>query len=157
VNAGTLLALALAPAAPAGKDSGGGDTAALQGAWAVEAYTMGGLSAPAVVLADMAVTIDGDVLKAGPTPAAIYRAGGGVVWGLDPGPDFRLKVDPTARPRRVDLRVDTPDGPKAYPGIYRVDGDRLTVCYATGGDRPAEFRAGAGSARVLVELGRRER
>jgi uncharacterized protein (TIGR03067 family) len=118
---------------------------------------MGGLSTPAVVLADMAVIIDGDVLKAGPTPAATYRAGGGVVWGLDPGPDFRLKVDPTARPRRVDLRVDTPDGPKTNRGIYRADGDRLTICYATGGDRPAEFRAGAGSGRVLVELRHRKR
>ena len=155
MNAVTLLALALGPAAPAAKDAGGGDTAALQGAWAVEAYTMAGLSAPAVVLADMAMTVDGDVLKPGPTPAATYRAGGEVVWGLGPGPDFRVKLDPAARPRRVDLRVDTPDGPKAYPGLYRADGDRLTLCYATGGDRPAEFRAGAGSARVLIELRRR--
>ena len=157
MNAVTVLALALGPAAPAAKDAGGGDTAALQGAWAVEAYTMAGLRAPAVVLADMGVAVDGDVLKAGPTPAATYRAGGEVAWGLEPGPDFRVKLDPAAGPRRVELWVDTPDGPKAYPGIYRVDGDRLPICYATGGDRPGEFRAGSGSARVLIELRRRNR
>jgi uncharacterized protein (TIGR03067 family) len=42
----------------------------------------------------------------------------------------------------------------AVLGIYMLDGDNLTICFARGKERPTEFTAGAGSERMLIKLKR---
>jgi len=52
---------------------------------------------------------------------------------------YGMKIDPTARPMTFDLRGIDPASVKgrSYEGIYRVEGDRLTMCYSS--KRPANF------------------
>lgn len=56
------------------------------------------------------------------------------------------KLDPTKKPKTIDIS-DT-DGPfkgKTVLGIYELDGNEFTICYAPPGkDRPKNFSAKAG-------------
>ena len=59
--------------------------------------------------------------------------------------------DPAARPPRIDFNTP-PAGPLVL-GIYRVDGDRLTICDA-GPDQPRPAAFASGPGRSLVHLRR---
>jgi uncharacterized protein (TIGR03067 family) len=61
--------------------------------------------------------------------------------------DGTHKVDPTKKPKTI----DSTDGDNTMLGIYRLDGDELTICVAGAGkDRPTEFTGKAGSGQVLL-------
>jgi RNA polymerase sigma factor (sigma-70 family) len=67
------------------------------------------------------------------------------------------RVDTTATPGTIDVTLDR--GPAAGTtarGIYRLEGDTLTLCYALGGSRPAEFRSPRG-ARIVLTVWKREK
>jgi RNA polymerase sigma-70 factor (ECF subfamily) len=68
-----------------------------------------------------------------------------------------LKLDPTRKPRAYDAKGTDPEGQTHETvGIYKIEGDTLTVCYvAAGKDRPTEFKADAGSEAV-VQVFKRE-
>lgn len=54
-------------------------------------------------------------------------------------------VDPAKRPKEIDFRVTNPEGQQeTLKGIYKFDGDTLTVCKRNvdNADRPTEFKAG---------------
>jgi uncharacterized protein (TIGR03067 family) len=55
--------------------------------------------------------------------------------------EYRLQLGPTEHPTWVDLAADRL-GEKTLPGIYSLDGDTLTICYAYNPDlpRPTEFK-----------------
>jgi uncharacterized protein (TIGR03067 family) len=60
---------------------------------------------------------------------------------------FVLAAEKT--PREIDLRTST--GKKTLSGIYRLEGDVLTICVNTNGKgRPADFQPQEGSAGQLV-------
>ena len=66
------------------------------------------------------------------------------------------KFDPTAVPPALDY--NTPPAPPASPvllAVYRVDGDRLTVCRANlGKPRPTELASPPGSGLLVVRFRR---
>lgn len=60
-------------------------------------------------------------------------------------------LNPARQPREIDLI--SPDE-RILPGIYRIEGEQLVVCYDDGADptRPTEFESKPGSSRMLLRL-----
>jgi uncharacterized protein (TIGR03067 family) len=139
---GSLLLVALAVGAPALKDK---DPTGLVGEWVVESCVQAGN--PVRYPDEATITLGPDgrfafAVRGFPTNVARYVA------------------DPTANPPRFDLRRDDlppgwPLGDREWVGIYKRDGDRLTICYRRWQDlRPADFRAEKGSGQNLMVLRR---
>jgi uncharacterized protein (TIGR03067 family) len=66
------------------------------------------------------------------------------------------EIDPTKKPRAVDLTVTEGDGKgQTALGIYEFSDDTRKVCLAPAGkDRPTEFSSKAGSGHILTVLKR---
>jgi uncharacterized protein (TIGR03067 family) len=69
-----------------------------------------------------------------------------------------LKLDPAKKPKAYDAKGTDPGGKtQESVGIYKFDGDKLTVCFALlGKERPTEFKAEAGSD-AIMEVFKREK
>jgi uncharacterized protein (TIGR03067 family) len=66
---------------------------------------------------------------------------------------WTIRLSPSAAPCQIDRKeIDTHT---VMRGIYRFDGDRLTLCYVQYGERPAEFDAG--TSNWLMVLARTSR
>ena len=58
-----------------------------------------------------------------------------------------VKLDPTKTPGQIDVTWNGPGGARTDKGIYMIEGDTLTICYAIPSkvkDRPTEFKTGEG-------------
>jgi uncharacterized protein (TIGR03067 family) len=84
--------------------------------------------------------------------------------------EYRLRVSPKAVPSQMDWRPAEPkEATWSHRGIYKLDGDKLTVCVLSRfeaddeKDRPSEFRTKAGretgeaAGNVLLVLERKGR
>ncbi len=61
-----------------------------------------------------------------------------------------IKLDPSTKPTSIEFK-DTHN--EKNPGIYLLDGDKLTLCFAKGkGAQPKEFQSTKASDTVLIEL-----
>ena len=73
----------------------------------------------------------------------------------DSGREMKYALDATKKPKGIDLKKD--DGGTSE-GIYKLDGDELTICVVAGkrsdkaAERPAEFKASKGSKHSLFVL-----
>ena len=108
------------------------------GEWVVQSRTTGGRAIP---------------LTAVPT-RLVFRADGTytfVVNGQDPDPDgHKFKVNPKTDPAEIDFE---PREKPAYPGVFKIEKDTLTVCINPAGDaRPTTFESAAGSKTTLYVL-----
>src|SRR5215211_6488257 len=109
----------------------------LQGVWRAVRIETRGSSVPEGLTASVRYTFDGDRIT---LMEGDQEAGEGVI-----------RLDPAAQPKAFDFTAT--GGPQVGMtalGIYRVEGDALTMCM--GVERPTEF-TGAGEA-ALVELTR---
>jgi uncharacterized protein (TIGR03067 family) len=62
------------------------------------------------------------------------------------------RIDPATRPKSIDITFSEGEGKgKTSLGIYKIEGDRLTICRAAPGKaRPAEFSSSVGSGHTLM-------
>lgn len=62
------------------------------------------------------------------------------------------RIDPGRKPAHIDRLADgTPGAKVVNRGIYRLSGNRLTICWGAGGSRPKDFVSRLGRSAV-VEL-----
>ena len=138
MNPSLLLGLALAVGAPAVKDPPKKDAPSIAGEWVAVSVEAGGKGQdfPDREFA-FTLTADGKFLirraKGGETAEGVY------------------KLDPKKSPPEIDVSYPQDQGETPLLGIYKLDGDALTLCLAEGKDarRPTKFESPAG-ARVMV-------
>jgi uncharacterized protein (TIGR03067 family) len=124
--ASAALSLAFAPAPLPKPDSNKVDLKAMQGKWTRTLLVMGGSTTRQARGAEVTVTLKGDRME--------FSASD--VW--------KLTLDAKARPRRIGLRGAVPRVAKhLFLGVYRLEGDKLTICCRpvpdAKGKRPASF------------------
>jgi RNA polymerase sigma-70 factor (ECF subfamily) len=141
----TIVALGLAVGLALGADGPGADEAAkdleqFQGTWTLDSMEVNGVKIAAEAMKKQGHAITLTVRE----DKVTLESKRGDVTGT-------IKLDPAKKPKAYDSKGTDPDG-KTHEavGIYKIEGDVLTVCYVvTGKDRPTEFEAGAGSEAVL--------
>lgn len=111
-----------------------------QGTWTVEAFESAGVATPAEIRSTIERVVEGDHVT--------WRRQGKAFAGTT------MVLDPAAEPMAIDLVPDGgPSRGEKVLGIYRREGDRLTVCMAAPGDpRPTAFDAPKGSGRTFYVL-----
>lgn len=115
-----------------------------QGVWVAERFVRDGKETPAEIVRSITRTVEKDH----------------VVWKRD-GKNFAgttIVLDSSKMPATIDV---LPDGGPARGervlGIYKRDGDRLTICMADPDrPRPREFKAEEGSRQTLMVFTRRK-
>jgi uncharacterized protein (TIGR03067 family) len=65
-----------------------------------------------------------------------------------------LILDPSTKPASIDIFGLNEEFPFGGQGIYKLDGDTLTLCWGTGAVRPADFATKAGDSVTLCVLKR---
>jgi uncharacterized protein (TIGR03067 family) len=130
-----LLGVALVVAAPAPKTEAKKDPPTVVGTWVPESGTVGGKADRPPPGTTFEFTADGTLL---------------IAAEVNPKPEVTsYTTDPKKEPAEID--VVGPGGKKEPPilGIYKIDGDTLTLAMSKDGTRPTKFESPAGS-RVMV-------
>ena len=141
VAASLVLAgsLGLSIAAPAPKDDKE-DMKKFEGDWAFTAWESAGQTLPQAAL-DMAKwTVKGDKYT--------FEMG-------DQKEEGTIKLDPAKKPATIDFAITSGnDKGKDQPGIYKVDGDSITICLARPGgkERPTDFKSTEDNGFILVTI-----
>ena len=138
------LSLTLAAADPK-EDPGKKDLAAMQGDWACDRMERDGMKFPDEAAQAYFRTVKGKAYT-------VYRFKKAVGKGT-------FTLDATKSPRQIDLTLgDGPAKGKTVLGIYKIDGDTLTLCYGgPGGKRPAEFATKEKSGHTLAVWSREKK
>jgi uncharacterized protein (TIGR03067 family) len=145
-----LLAVAIAIAAsctqaPEAAPDLKAELARHQGVWRCASLRRDGKEADQAVVRPITRSVDGDR----------------VVWRRD-GKSFSastIVLDPGADPKTIDVHADGgPGRDKVVRGVYKIEGDRLTLCTADPDEpRPDAFRAEAGDRWTLMVFEREEK
>jgi uncharacterized protein (TIGR03067 family) len=119
------------------------DAAALQGTWHIVTAELGGVKQPPEVVTNIVLKI----------------ADGKYEVIVNGHPDKgTCKIDPSTKPKNMDVSgTEGPNTGRSIPAIYKVAGDKLTICYGLrGAPRPAEFKSNPGTQQYLVVYERKK-
>ena len=123
-----------------GKDEAPKDEQKILGTWALVSGEEGGQKAPPERLKDATVT---------------FAEGGKLTVKMgERDQEFTFKLDPAKKPKEFSA---TNDQGRTLLGIYKLEGDTLTVCFDRSGERPAEFASKEGTTVVLDVLKREKK
>ncbi len=144
----TVLVVGLALGADTPReDEAAKDLKQFQGTWTLESLEANGKK------------IDGEIMKKAGQQINLVVKGDQVTLKVSRGDlTGTIKLDPSKSPKAYEVKGAGPEG-IAYDsfGIYKIDGDTLTVCYAAAAkDRPSEFKADAGSD-VALQVWKRDK
>jgi uncharacterized protein (TIGR03067 family) len=134
------VGLALEADAPRGEDAAAKALQQFQGTWTLEAVEANGMK------------LDAQAMKnAGQEIILIVREARFTLKLKRGDMEGTLTLDATRQPRAYNAKGTDPEGmTHEVVGIYKIDGDTLTVCaVAAGKERPTEFKADAGSEAVI--------
>lgn len=143
VTLGTLVVgLGLVAAAPGDKDKKDekGDLKKFEGNWVFAAWESAGEALPAEARETAKLSIKGDKYT--------FEFGGMTEEGT-------IKLDAGKKPATIDLSItDGQDKGKNQVGIYKIDGDKITICLAAPGapDRPTEFKSTEDNGFILATV-----
>jgi uncharacterized protein (TIGR03067 family) len=120
----------------------------LAGTWVYERQVVGGREIPIAELRQDTIVVTGNSL--------VRSLAGGDGQRVKPVRST-ISVDPTASPKLMDDDADVGFRISRRLGIYKLEGDTLTICYDNkGAQRPTAFDSPEGSSIVLTVL-RRQR
>jgi uncharacterized protein (TIGR03067 family) len=142
--AGTLGSLAVAVgllAAAPGKDEKD-DLKKLEGDWIFSSWDHAGQPLPAEARETAKLTVKGDKYT---------------FHFNDLTEEGTIKLDPGKKPATIDLAItEGEDKGKTQVGIYKIDGDTITVCLAAPGakDRPIDFKSTEENGHILATIKR---
>jgi uncharacterized protein (TIGR03067 family) len=136
-------AIALMSADSPKQDTVNADLEKLQGTWQVVIQEREGMKAPEELVEMLRIAYKGDHYT--------FFLGARVV---DEG---TIVLDPSKEPRSIDNKPGIgPHKGETIPGIYKLEGDKLSLCYAPAGkERPTEFKTELDSGRWRYVLKRR--
>jgi uncharacterized protein (TIGR03067 family) len=113
----------------------------LQGTWTVASVQDGGEERADEKSKKVSIVIKGDVFS--------FK-----MEGQPKTLDMKLKLDPSAKPKAVDLASTIREGQVAH-GIYALDGDELKICWSRNAKaRPDGFKTKPGDDRMFFTLKR---
>jgi uncharacterized protein (TIGR03067 family) len=141
-----FLALSIAlVAADSKEDASKKDVAAMQGDWACDRMERDGQKFPDEAAQAYFRTVKGNAYTVSRFKKAVGKG--------------TFTLDATKSPKQIDITLaDGPAKGKTVLGIYKIDGDTLTICNAgPGGKRPAEFKAPQKSGQTLAVWSREKK
>src|SRR5262245_33907011 len=109
----------------------------IEGTWTVESVQLSGETIGGLKGAQLVLSAGGK--KTFTLPSGMVEKG-----------TYTVNVE--KQPPQIDATTDGKEG--TQPGIFKLDGDMLTMCLATAGSRPTSFATDKGSTRLLIVLKR---
>jgi uncharacterized protein (TIGR03067 family) len=147
VRSACLLALAVFVAVGLVRADAKKEGESLQGTWDLTAVVGGGKSVPPEKVKGVKVVFSKDKMSL-------------VSPGDEPKREFTFKLDPTTKPKAIDLTaLDGGFKGKTNPGIYQLEGDILKLCMRNEPtkERPTKLVSPEGSDLILMTLKKRKR
>jgi uncharacterized protein (TIGR03067 family) len=145
VALGLIVGLPFTVAAPGKDKEDKDDLKKFEGDWKITSWRQYGRDLEAEALDTAKWTVKGDKYT--------FEMGGNQEEG-------KLKIDAAKKPMVCDLEItEGNDKGKGQPGIYKIDGDTLTVCFAAPGakDRPKDFTSTEDDMQILVVMKRKKK